>query len=135
MSLRMQFMRIIKVIIEYAGIHLALNPCKKFNFLSLKQVFISDSCTCIRNKYLCKSEFVWNVHKQVTLKVISFSIGLHPKHAWACWDSAKAIDFECPRLTRAKWTLALYYMHYRECKAKCRMDWSYGKHCICLHVV
>ena len=33
-------MRIIKVIIEYAGIHLALNPCKKFNFLSLKQVFI-----------------------------------------------------------------------------------------------
>ena len=28
----------------------------------------------MRNKYSCKSEFVWNVHIQVMLKVISFSI-------------------------------------------------------------
>ena len=28
----------------------------------------------MRNKYPCKSEFVWNVHIQVMLKLISFSI-------------------------------------------------------------
>ena len=43
------------------------------------------SCTCIANKYLWKIEFVWNVPKQVMLKVISFSIGVHSKQAWACW--------------------------------------------------
>ena len=30
------------------------------------------------------------------LKVISFFIGVHSKHAWACWDSARAIDFYFP---------------------------------------
>ena len=28
----------------------------------------------MRNKYPCKSDFVWNVHIQVMLKLISFSI-------------------------------------------------------------
>ena len=38
----------------------------------------------MRNKYSCKSEFVWNVHIKVMLKVISISI--LDQHAWACWD-------------------------------------------------
>ena len=40
------------------------------------------------------------------LKAISFFIGLSSKHAWACWDSARIIDFEFPTLTRVKWTLS-----------------------------
>ena len=51
-------MRIIKVIMtydycsEYAGLHYqALNPCKKYKFLSLMQVFKET-------KNSCKSEFV-----------------------------------------------------------------------------
>ena len=60
------------MIIEYAGIHRkAKNPCKNYPFFCVQ----SYSCTCTRNKYLCKSEFVWNVNKQVMLKVISFSTG------------------------------------------------------------
>ena len=40
------------MIIEYADLHYqALNPCKKYNFLSLMQVFKET-------KYSCKSEFV-----------------------------------------------------------------------------
>ena len=46
-----------------------------------------------KKKYLCKSEFVWNVHKQVMLKVINFSIGLRSKHAWAYYDSARGHRF------------------------------------------
>ena len=60
------------MIIEYTGIHRkANNPCKKYPFFCVQ----SYSCTRTRNKYLCKSEFVWNVNKQVMLKVISFSTG------------------------------------------------------------
>ena len=124
----------------------------------LKASVQSYSCTYIRNKSKCKSEFVWNVLKQVMLKAISFSIGLNSKHAWASWDSARIIDFEFPTLTRVKWTLSLIkfltrcYLRansrgpamipcmtciYRECKAKYRMEWSYGKPYMntCLHVL
>ena len=46
----------------------------------------------MRNKYSCKSEFVWNVHIKVMLKVISISI--LDQHAWACWDMvARGIVF------------------------------------------
>ena len=46
------------MIIEYAGLcYQELNPCKKYNFLSLMQVFKE-------RKYSCKSEFVLNVHNQ-----------------------------------------------------------------------
>ena len=57
------------------------------------------------NKYPCKSEFVWNVHIQVMLKLISFAINF--QHAWVCWDMvAGGIVFEIPRLT-VKCTLSL----------------------------
>ena len=51
---------------------LALNPCKKYQ--QYKYYISVYSCSCVRNKYPCKSEFVWNVHIQVMLKVISFSV-------------------------------------------------------------
>ena len=74
MSLRIQLRRIvIMMIIEYAVPSLALNyPCKEYQII-YESVHIY-LCTCMRNKYLCKSEFVWNVHIQVMLKLISFSI-------------------------------------------------------------
>ena len=74
MSLRMQLRRIvIMMIIEYAVPSLALNyPCKEYQII-YESVHIY-LCTCMRNKYPCKSEFVWNVHIQVMLKLISFSI-------------------------------------------------------------
>ena len=49
---------------------LALNPSKKYQII-YESVHIY-LCTCMRNKYPCKSEIVWNV--QVVLKVISVSI-------------------------------------------------------------
>ena len=61
------------MIIWYAVLSLALNyPCKKYQIIY--ESFYSYLCTCMRNKYSCKSQFVWNVHKQVMLKVISFSV-------------------------------------------------------------
>ena len=60
-------------IIEYAVPSLALNyPCKKYQIV-YESVY-SYLCTCIRNKCSCKSEFVCNVHIQVMLKVVSFSV-------------------------------------------------------------
>ena len=109
------------MIIEYAGfiikhwIHV-----KSTNFLSW----------LFRNKYPCKNEFVWNVHKQVMLRVIRFSIGLRSKHAWACWDSARAIDFEIPSIHSQMYTFPL--LHEFLVNVKCRMDWSYGNPYICL---
>ena len=45
------------MIIEYAVPSLALNyPCKKYQ-ISYESVN-SYLCTCMRNKYSCKSEFV-----------------------------------------------------------------------------
>ena len=61
------------MITEYAVPSLALNyHCKKYQII-YESVY-SYLCTCMRNKYSCKSEFVWNVHIQVMLKVISFSV-------------------------------------------------------------
>ena len=61
------------MITEYAVPSLALNyHCKKYQII-YESVY-SYLCTCMRNKYSCKSDFVWNVHIQVTLKVISISI-------------------------------------------------------------
>ena len=71
---------------------------KSTNFLALRKKVRSYSCTYTRNKYLCKSEFVWSVHKQVMFKVISFSIGVHSKHVWAFWDSARAIETETSQM-------------------------------------
>ena len=52
---------------------LALNyHCKKYEII-YESVY-SYLCTCMRNKYSCKIEFVWNVHIQVMLKVISISV-------------------------------------------------------------
>ena len=81
MLLRMQLRRIvIMVIIEYAVPSLALNyPCKEYKII-YEGVHIY-LCTCRRNKYPCKSEFVWNVHIKVMLKLF-----LNSQHAWACWD-------------------------------------------------
>ena len=49
------------MIIEDAVLSLALNyPCKEYQI-----IYESDHiylCTCRRNKYPCKSEFVLNVH-------------------------------------------------------------------------
>ena len=71
------------MITEYAVPSLALNcHCKKYQII-YESVY-SYLCTCMRNKYSCKSEFVWNVHIKVMLKVISISI--LDQHAWACWD-------------------------------------------------
>ena len=59
-------------IIEYAVSSLALNyPCKEYQIIC--ESVHSYLCTCMRNKYPCKSEFVRNVHIQVMLKLISFS--------------------------------------------------------------
>ena len=41
------------------------------------------------------------------LKAISFSIGLSSKHAWACWDSARIIDFEFPTRKGPDWKVWL----------------------------
>ena len=52
---------------------LALNyHCKKYQII-YKCVY-SYLCTCMRNKYSCKTEFTWNVYIQVMLKVISISV-------------------------------------------------------------
>ena len=74
MSLRMQLRRIvIMMITEYPVPSLARNyPCKEYQIM-YESVHIY-LCTCRRNKYPCKSAFVWNVHIQVMLKLISFSI-------------------------------------------------------------
>ena len=58
MSLRMQLRRIvIMMIIEYAVPSLALNyPCKECQIIC--ESVHSYLCTCMRNKYLCKSVFV-----------------------------------------------------------------------------
>ena len=62
------------MIIEYAGLHIALNPCEKYQIIYALSVH-SYSCTCCEtNIYPCKSKFVWSVHIQVMLEVISFSI-------------------------------------------------------------
>ena len=62
-----------RVLVEYAVPSLTLNyPCKEYQII-YESVHIY-LCTCMRNKYPCKSEFVWNVHVQVMLKLISFSI-------------------------------------------------------------
>ena len=58
------------MITEYAVPSLALNyHCKKYQIIY--ESVNSYLCTCMRNKYSCKSEFVWNAHIQVMLKVIS----------------------------------------------------------------
>ena len=79
------------MITEYAVPSLALNYHSKKYQIIYESVY-SYLCTCMRNKYSCKSEFVWNVHIQVMLKVISISI--LDQHAWACWDMvARGIVF------------------------------------------
>ena len=79
------------MITEYAVPSLALNYHSKKYQIIYESVY-SYLCTCMRNKYECKSEFVWNVHIQVMLKVISISI--LDQHAWACWDMvARGIVF------------------------------------------
>ena len=77
------------MIIEYAVPSLAQNyPCKKYHIIyESVSIYL---CTCMRNKYPRRSEFVWNVHIQVMLKVISFSI---PNMV------AGGIVFEIPRQT------------------------------------
>ena len=62
MSLRMQLSRIvIMMITEYAVPSLARNyPCKEYQIM-YEHIYL---CTCRRNKYPCKSAFVWNVHIQ-----------------------------------------------------------------------
>ena len=61
------------MIIEYAVLLLVLNyPCKEYQIMY--ESVHSYLCTCMRNKYPRKSEFVCNVHIQVMLKLISFSI-------------------------------------------------------------
>ena len=58
MSLRMQLRRIVKVIMtEYAAPSLAVNyPCKEYQIIY--ESVHSYLCTRVRNKYLCKSEFI-----------------------------------------------------------------------------
>ena len=58
MSLRMQLRRIVfMMIIEYALPSLALNyPSKEYQIIC--ESVHSYLCTCMRNKYPCKSEFV-----------------------------------------------------------------------------
>ena len=72
MSLRMQLSRIvIMMITEYPVPSLARNySCKEYQIM-YEHIYL---CTCRRNKYPCKSASVWNVHIQVMLKLISFSI-------------------------------------------------------------
>ena len=103
MSLRMQLRRIvIMMIIEYAVPSLALNyPCKEYQIIYESGVHIY-LCTCMRNKYLCKSEFAWNVHIQVMLKMTSFSIFNMYELVRTCM-AARGIDFKIPRLTGILW--------------------------------
>ena len=61
------------MITEYAVPSLALNYHCKIYQIIYESVY-SYMCTCMRNKYSCKSEFVWNIHIQVMLKVISISV-------------------------------------------------------------
>ena len=61
------------MIIEYPVTSLARNYPRKEYKIIYEGVHIY-LCTCRRKKYQCKSEFVWNVHVQVMLKLISFSI-------------------------------------------------------------
>ena len=64
------------MITDYVVPSLALNyHCK--NYQIIYESVYSYLRTCMRNKYSnvsCKSEFVWNVHIQVMLKVISISV-------------------------------------------------------------
>ena len=56
----------------------------------------------MRNKYLCKSEFAWNIHIQVMLKMTSFSIFNMYELVRTCM-AARGIDFKIPRLTGILW--------------------------------
>ena len=91
MSLRMQLRRTVKVIMTHDYWTLALN-CHSKKYQIIYESVYSYLFQCMRNKYSCKSEFVWNVHIQVMLKVIIISI--LDQHAWACWDMvARGIVF------------------------------------------
>ena len=94
------------MIIEHAVPSLALNyPCKKYKIVDENvHCFL---CSCMRNKYPCKSESVRSVHIQVMFKVISFSIFNMHELVETCMV-ARVIVFEIPRLTcTVKRTLSL----------------------------
>ena len=83
MSLKMQLRRTVKVIMTHDYWTLALKYHSEKYQIIYESVY-SYLCTCMRNKYSWRSEFVWNVRIQVMLKVIIISI--LDQHAWACWD-------------------------------------------------
>ena len=82
------------MIIEYAVPSLALNyPFKEYRII-YESVHIY-LCTCMRNKYQCKSGICMNCPHTSHVEVGQF---LNSQHAWACWDMvAKGIVFESPR--------------------------------------
>ena len=111
MPLRMQLRRIvIMMIIEYAMPSLALYyPCKEYQII-YESVHIY-LCTCMRNKYPCKSEFVWI--KCPHTSYVEGNQFLNSQHAWACWNMvAGGIVFEIPRLT--DWQSNVHFLSSNE---------------------
>ena len=78
---------------------------KSTNFLALMQVFKE-------RKYSCKSEFVWNVHKQGDPLVSILNM-----HELVETVHDRAIDFEIPRLTGNVHFPCNTWI-YRECKVQ-----------------
>ena len=64
-----------------------------FHFISFPQFIYDLFHISLTKKILMQMWICMNCPQK------GLSIGLHSKHAWACWDSDRAIDFEIPRLT------------------------------------
>ena len=82
-----------------------------FNFISFPQFIYDLFHISLTKKILMQMWICMNCPQK------GLSIGLHSKHAWACWDSDRAIDFEIPRLT-VNVHFPCNTWIYRECKVQ-----------------
>ena len=83
------------MIIEYVGVHRkALNPCKKYQFFyHLGQCL--ELLEYMHKKQIPMQEWICIKCPQTSHVEGDqlISIVVRSKHAWACWHSARAIDF------------------------------------------
>ena len=102
----------------------------------------------MRNKYSCKSEFVWNVHIQVMLKVISISVlNMHEllnsqsdsqmytspdQMNWQFVQILMGSKFQSKRWCKVNDFFVFYLIHGFIVDVKCRMDGSHRKPYMCL---
>ena len=123
-------------ITEYGVPSLALNyPCKEY--LIIYESVHSYFCTCMRNKYRCKSEFVWNVHIQVMLKVISFSIlNMHDLvetngcHSQMYTSLTKCELTLCPAINGFQIPVKILCTWHRWPTPYFYLEWFWGSKCI-----